>query len=121
MGKADADRDYYGDLELEATADPNDIKRQFHKLGMILLVDRRDAFTLTVTAFQLSSTIPIEIRAKRWNTMPNFKPYNPPMRCSQTHNNGQNTMHSACVQVYYIPMPVALLRLQNRVYLQGLQ
>lgn len=36
MGKADAERDYYGDLELEPTADPNEIKRQFKKLGMVL-------------------------------------------------------------------------------------
>ena len=36
MGKADADRDYYGDLELEPTADPNEIKRQFKKLGMVI-------------------------------------------------------------------------------------
>ena len=36
MGKTtDADRDYYGDLELEPTADPNEIHRQFKKLGMV--------------------------------------------------------------------------------------
>lgn len=36
MGKADAERDYYGDLELEPNADPNEIKRQFKKLGMVM-------------------------------------------------------------------------------------
>ena len=36
MGKADAERNYYADLELEPTADPNEIKRQFKKLGMLL-------------------------------------------------------------------------------------
>ena len=35
MGKADVERDYYGDLELEPTADPNEIKRQFKKLGTV--------------------------------------------------------------------------------------
>lgn len=39
MGKADAERDYYGDLELEPTADPNEIKRQFKKLGTVLNLD----------------------------------------------------------------------------------
>ena len=39
MGKADVERDYYGDLELEPTADPNEIKRQFKKLGMVLNLD----------------------------------------------------------------------------------
>ena len=41
MGKADVDRDYYGDLELEPTADPNEIKRQFKKLGMVTNLDLR--------------------------------------------------------------------------------
>lgn len=34
MVKADLTRDYYGDLELEPTADFNEIKKQFKKLGM---------------------------------------------------------------------------------------
>ena len=33
MGKAEADRDYYADLELEPTADANEIKKAFKKLG----------------------------------------------------------------------------------------
>lgn len=39
MGKADIERDYYGDLELEPTADPNEIKRQFKKLGAVSYPD----------------------------------------------------------------------------------
>ena len=42
MGKADAERDYYGDLELEPTADPNEIKRQFKKLGMLLALKNKE-------------------------------------------------------------------------------
>ena len=30
-----AQRDYYADLELPATADISDIKKQFRKLGMV--------------------------------------------------------------------------------------
>jgi hypothetical protein len=32
--KVDMARDYYGDLELQPTADLNEIKKQFRKLGM---------------------------------------------------------------------------------------
>lgn len=35
MGKADADRDYYGDLELDPSADANEIKKAFKKLGTV--------------------------------------------------------------------------------------
>ncbi|KAL6715160.1 hypothetical protein ACLMJK_007424 [Lecanora helva] len=40
MGKADADRDYYGDLGVDATADANEIKRAFKKLALIYHPDR---------------------------------------------------------------------------------
>lgn len=40
MGKSDADRDFYGDLELEPHADPNEIKRQFKKLALKYHPDR---------------------------------------------------------------------------------
>lgn len=34
MVKADLTRDYYGDLEVAPTADINEVKKQFKKLGM---------------------------------------------------------------------------------------
>jgi len=34
MVKADMTRDYYGDLEVQPTADLGEIKKQFKKLGM---------------------------------------------------------------------------------------
>ncbi len=34
MVKAEADRDYYADLELAPTANANEIKKAFKKLGM---------------------------------------------------------------------------------------
>ena len=80
MGKADADRDYYADLELEPTADPNEIRKQFHKLGMILALKQTNTFMLTKSSSQLSSTIPTGTRAKRWNVMPSSKSYNPLMK-----------------------------------------
>lgn len=40
MVKADAERDYYADLELEPTADANEIKRQFKKLALKYHPDR---------------------------------------------------------------------------------
>ena len=33
MVKAEADRDYYADLELQPSATANDVKKQFKKLG----------------------------------------------------------------------------------------
>lgn len=36
MVKADAERDLYADLELLPGADPNDIKRAFKKLGIVI-------------------------------------------------------------------------------------
>lgn len=48
MGKADAERDYYGDLELDPTADPNEIKRQFKKLGMSLSNNESKPYTNNV-------------------------------------------------------------------------
>lgn len=120
MGKADVERDYYGDLELEPTADPNEIKRQFKKLGMVSFLNSRNALILTILSFQLLDIIPIGIQAKSWNITLSFKPYNPPMRCSQTHNNGRSMTHSACELVCYIPILVALLRLQDRMYLHEL-
>ena len=35
MGKADADRDYYADLEVEPGAGANDIKKAFKRLGTV--------------------------------------------------------------------------------------
>lgn len=37
MPKWDKTRNYYADLELQPTATPDEIKRQFKKLGMISL------------------------------------------------------------------------------------
>lgn len=34
MVKLDYSRDYYADLELSPTADVNDVKKQFRKLGL---------------------------------------------------------------------------------------
>jgi curved DNA-binding protein CbpA len=35
MVKLDYNRDYYGDLELPVTADENEVKKQFRKLGTL--------------------------------------------------------------------------------------
>lgn len=50
MGKADAERDYYGDLDLEPTADPNEIKRQFKKLALKYHPDRNPGKELEYNA-----------------------------------------------------------------------
>lgn len=42
--KAEADRDLYADLEIKPTADANEIKRQFKKLGMIWCIAGRICF-----------------------------------------------------------------------------
>lgn len=36
MVTADVDRDYYADLDLKPSAEPNDIKKAFKKLGMLV-------------------------------------------------------------------------------------
>ena len=38
MVKADVKRDYYADLELPATADNEEVKRQFRLLGKVVIV-----------------------------------------------------------------------------------
>ena len=38
MVKAEPDRDYYADLELPPSATANDVKKQFKKLGKILIL-----------------------------------------------------------------------------------
>ncbi len=38
MVKLDFDRDYYADLELPATADAVEVKKQFKKLGELRIV-----------------------------------------------------------------------------------
>ena len=53
--KADADRDLYAELELQPTADANEIKRQFKKLGMRLMNVLSDAWLIRLT---LSPQIP---------------------------------------------------------------
>lgn len=81
MGKADAERDYYGDLELEPTADPNEIKRHFKKLGMLqALKNNNKPPYVDNILFKLSNIIPTGTLAMRWNATPSFKSYNPPMK-----------------------------------------
>jgi curved DNA-binding protein CbpA len=41
MVKADAKRNYYADLELTSTADTEEIKKQFRKLGEFLLLPHK--------------------------------------------------------------------------------
>lgn len=41
MVKADYTRDYYADLDLPQTADVNEVKKQFRKLGMSSLAHTR--------------------------------------------------------------------------------
>lgn len=42
MVKATDDRDYYADLEIKPSADANEVKKQFKKLGMIFLIHGQD-------------------------------------------------------------------------------
>ena len=62
--KADADRDLYKDLELEPSADANEIKRQFKKLGMRCMPYSRIAWLIDVFS-KLSNTTLIAIPARK--------------------------------------------------------
>jgi hypothetical protein len=48
MVKADVRRDYYADLELKSSADTEEIKKQFRKLGAYLLDGMIDVEMLTI-------------------------------------------------------------------------
>jgi hypothetical protein len=63
MVKADLSRNYYADLDLPPTADINDIKKQFRKLGRQLLLAAPQSKILTVP--QLSNGIQIATLAAR--------------------------------------------------------
>ncbi len=93
MVKVEADRDYYADLELKPSADANEIKRAFKKLGKTKICGY--GMSLMKRLSQLSSTILIETQGMRWNSTPSFKPYNLQMKCSPTPNNERSTMHNA--------------------------
>lgn len=53
MVKTDAHRDYYADLELHPTADPDEVKKQFKKLGVC-----SDPLRLSLASWLLMSSFP---------------------------------------------------------------
>ncbi len=80
MAKAEFSRDFYADLELPPTADVNDVKKQFRKLGkavlrcVLLLVKGADGRS------KRSSITPIATRDGRRKSTPSFRRSNPPMK-----------------------------------------
>lgn len=79
MVKADVKRDYYADLDLPSTADPEEIKKQFRLLGKRTVkhgmrAERMDSQT------QRSSFIPIATRAMKSTSSQSFKPSKPHMK-----------------------------------------
>lgn len=110
--KADADRDLYKDLELEPSADANEIKRQFKKLGMGSIVCLLTAWLIDIFS-QLSNTTLIATPARNWSTTPSSKQYNLRTRCSPTRNSAQNMMHIVYEQGCSTPTTLPLHHPQN--------
>jgi len=71
MVKADSRRNYYADLELSPTADTEEIKKQFRKLGTSIVL----SLYLIADRSQLDCTTQIATQAKRWNMCPSFKQF----------------------------------------------
>lgn len=66
MVKVDLTRDYYGDLELPSTANVEDIKKQFRKLGMPPTPNPTSPLSAPADrVFKLSSTTPIVTPGRR--------------------------------------------------------
>ena len=116
--KADADRDLYKDLELEPSADANEIKKQFKKLGMGSILCLLTIWLIDIFS-QLSNTILIATPAKKWSTTPSSKQYNLRTRCSPIRNSVQNMMHSVYEQGCSTPTTPPLHHPQNLTCLHG--
>lgn len=86
--KADMSRDYYADLELAPTADINEVKKQFRKLGIAHNPDC--LLYLSNVHVQLSSTIPTEILDERSRSTPNFRRSSLRTRSSQVRSKRPN-------------------------------
>ena len=82
-------RDYYADLELPPTADIQEIKRQFRKLGKATCLAGNE---LTLTNTKLSDITPIETLAKSRKSMPSFKSFSAPTKFSAIRSKRPDMM-----------------------------
>ena len=94
MVKVDATRDYYADLELQQGADPNEVKKQFKKLGIHSYRSRSMGIIADGAPSQLSSTIQTAILEKKSNSTRSFRPSNAHMKSLSIRNNEPSTMQS---------------------------
>ena len=95
MVKADLSRDYYGDLELPANADANDIKKQFKKLGTVSFKRLPHSRCAANSRPQLCSTTQTATLAARAKSLPNSKESSLRMRSSLTATNAPSTIPTA--------------------------
>jgi hypothetical protein len=93
MVKADLTRDYYGDLEVPANADANEIKKQFKKLGMDCCFF--DPKSMANARSQLSCTTQIATLVVKVKSPLDSNGYSPLTKSSLTPTNAQNMMPTA--------------------------
>lgn len=79
MVKADYKRDYYADLELPSTADPEAIKKKFRELGMHNMMNVPSE-RVAANGGQQNNTIPIATPAEKSMWSPNSKRFKPLMK-----------------------------------------
>ena len=73
LESSDANRDLYGDLEVDQHADANEIKKSFDGLGAVSHPDLT-GISLNVRILQLANTILIEV-LKSQNMLRSFTPH----------------------------------------------
>lgn len=117
MVKADATRDYYADLELQQGADPNDVKKQFKKLGIHPFRSRSIDVIANDTPFQPSSIIQIVTRERKSSSTRNFRPSSVRTKSLSIRSNEPSTMQNASKRAC-LRTPTSTLRLDQMCLLE---
>ena len=125
MVKADATRDYYADLELQQGADPNEVKKQFKKLGIHSFRLRSIGIIANGVHFQPSSTTQIVILERKSSSTRNFRPSNARTKSLPIRNSEpsmmQNASKQACLRTpTFTPRSDQMCHLELRVPLISL-
>jgi hypothetical protein len=92
--KADMSRDYYADLELPPTADINEVKKQFRKLGIYIQGQHSSQVPIANVYAQLSNTTQTETLDARARSTPNSRLSNRHTRSSRAPSKRRSTMRT---------------------------
>lgn len=80
MVKSDVRKDYYADLGLQPSAEAEDVKRQFRKLGELEMGSRLNVEGNRLPMRKLSSTTQTETPEEKSSSTPNSRPSKPPTK-----------------------------------------